>query len=85
MVDWQGLEIGGVFSCRRILEAGAEYRLLAEGRMFRAADLGALGAKACEQSCKQYFQTQTSWAVDVRGAPSQGSSGLALWWLFLLQ
>ena len=42
MVDWQGLEIGGVVSCRRILEAGAEYHLLAEGRMFRAADLGAV-------------------------------------------
>ena len=44
MVYWHGLEVGAVVPCPspRILEAGAEYRLLAEGRMLRAADLGAV-------------------------------------------
>ena len=32
------LEVGAVVSCQRILEAGVQYRLLAEGREFRAAD-----------------------------------------------
>ena len=40
MFFWQVLEVGAVVSCQRILEAGAEYRLLAEGREFRAADRG---------------------------------------------
>ena len=44
MVYWHGLEVGAVVPCPgpRILEAGAEYRLLAESRLLRAADLGAV-------------------------------------------
>ena len=42
MVYWHGLEVGAVVPCPRILEAGAEYRLLADNHMFRAADLGAV-------------------------------------------
>ena len=40
IVFWHRLEVGAVVSCQRILEAGAEYRLLAERREFRAADRG---------------------------------------------
>ena len=40
MLFWHVLEVGAVVSCQRILEAGVQYRLLAEGREFRAADHG---------------------------------------------